>query len=109
MFENARIRTFRKNTRRSKLVPVAGLLLALVLMLPTVITPNLSLGLVQSAIVGPDDNNKKFHLSEATIDDIHKAIKAKQITAVELVNLYLARIKAYNGVCVNQPEPHSSA
>ena len=28
----------------------------------------------------------------------------KQITTVEVVNLYLARIKAYNGTCVNQPE-----
>ncbi len=29
---------------------------------------------------------------------------AKEITTVDVVNLYLARIKAYNGTCVNQPE-----
>ena len=46
----------------------------------------------------------KFELIEATIADIHHAIRAKQITATELVNMYLARIKAYNGTCVSEPE-----
>jgi amidase len=52
----------------------------------------------------PDDNGGKFHLEEATIADIHNAIETGQITTTELVHLYLDRIKAYNGVCVNQPE-----
>src|SRR5579872_3232690 len=47
---------------------------------------------------------KKFHVEEATIDEIQQAILTKQITAVGLVHLYLDRIKAYNGTCVNQPE-----
>src|SRR6202023_680606 len=34
---------------------------------------------------------------------IQDAIKTKQITTVQLVHLYLNRIKAYNGVCVDQP------
>src|SRR5450631_3507990 len=42
----------------------------------------------------------KFHLEEATIADVHRAIRAKQITAVQLVNLYFKRIEAYNGTCV---------
>ncbi len=46
----------------------------------------------------------KFHLEEATIADIQTAIKARQITATQLVELYLKRIKAYDGVCVNQPQ-----
>src|SRR5262245_38499785 len=41
-----------------------------------------------------------FHLEEATIADVQRAIRAKQITAVELVNLYFKRIEAYNGTCV---------
>jgi amidase len=41
-----------------------------------------------------------FHLEEATISDIHRAIRAKQITATRLVQLYFKRIEAYNGVCV---------
>jgi Asp-tRNA(Asn)/Glu-tRNA(Gln) amidotransferase A subunit family amidase len=49
-------------------------------------------------------NDKKFEVVEATIADIHRAIKSKQLTATELVNMYLARIKTYNGVCVSQPE-----
>src|SRR5229473_7180324 len=46
----------------------------------------------------------KFHLEEATIPEIQQAIKAKQITTVQLVHLYLDRIKAYNGPCVDQPD-----
>jgi amidase len=41
-----------------------------------------------------------FRLQEATIADIHRAILAKELTATELVGLYLRRIAAYNGQCV---------
>src|SRR5882757_9454685 len=44
-----------------------------------------------------------FHLEEATIADIQSAILHKQITTTELLELYLKRIKAYNGTCVKQP------
>jgi amidase len=47
---------------------------------------------------------KKFELVEATIADIQSAIKATQITATELLGMYLARIKAFNGTCVNEPQ-----
>src|SRR5215813_10035269 len=43
---------------------------------------------------------QKFNLEEATIVDIHRAIKARQINATQLVNLYLKRIEAYNGTRV---------
>jgi Asp-tRNA(Asn)/Glu-tRNA(Gln) amidotransferase A subunit family amidase len=46
----------------------------------------------------------KFHLEEATIADIQSAILGKQLTTEQLVRLYLARIKAYNGTCVKQPQ-----
>jgi len=46
----------------------------------------------------------KFHLEEASIADIQSAITSKQLTATDVVELYLARIKAYNGTCVNQPQ-----
>ena len=36
--------------------------------------------------------------------DIQQAIPARQITTEQLVRLYLARIKAYNGTCVNEPQ-----
>jgi amidase len=44
-----------------------------------------------------------FRLQEATIAGIQQAILTKQITTVGLVELYLKRIKAYNGTCVNEP------
>jgi len=52
------------------------------------------------AAASPDTT---FRLEEATIADIHHAIETKQITATALVSRYLARIKAYNGTCVSQP------
>src|SRR5215475_13516152 len=52
----------------------------------------------------PASRNRKFQIVEATIADIHQAIKSKQLTATQLVNMYLARIKAYNGTCVNEPQ-----
>src|SRR5262245_21290251 len=42
----------------------------------------------------------RFHLEEATIADVHRAIRERQLTATQLVNLYLKRIEAYNGACV---------
>src|ERR1700722_10195735 len=44
-----------------------------------------------------------LHGEEATIAHIQRAILAKQITCTELVKLYLARIKAYNGTAVAEP------
>src|ERR1700759_3226764 len=39
----------------------------------------------------------RFHLQEATIDDIQRAIRGGQITCRQLVQLYVNRAKAYNG------------
>ena len=40
----------------------------------------------------------RFHLEEATIDDVHRAIHEGQITCHGLIAAYFARAKAYNGV-----------
>ena len=60
-----------------------------------------------ATILGPHDVTShaaaqgwQFHLEEATIGDVHRAIRAKQITAEQLVSLYFKRIEAYNGTCV---------
>jgi amidase len=45
-----------------------------------------------------------FDVQEATIADTQNAILTKQITTTAIVKLYLTRIKAYNGTCVNEPE-----
>ncbi len=41
---------------------------------------------------------KAFQLEEATIDDLHAAIKAGRTTCLAVVQHYLARVRAYNGV-----------
>jgi Asp-tRNA(Asn)/Glu-tRNA(Gln) amidotransferase A subunit family amidase len=53
------------------------------------------LALMSSAASAP-----RFHLEEATIADVHRAIRAKETTAEQLVQLYFKRIEAYNGTCV---------
>src|SRR5215472_13858418 len=39
-----------------------------------------------------------FRIEEATIDALHRAIKAGETTCVAVVEQYLARVRAYNGV-----------
>ena len=41
---------------------------------------------------------KPFCLEEATIDEMHRAIRSGEITVVEIVQHYIARVRAYNGV-----------
>src|SRR5215204_2779357 len=41
----------------------------------------------------------RFHLMEATIPDVHRAIREGQITCRGLVQAYINRANAYNGVC----------
>jgi amidase len=45
-----------------------------------------------------------FEVHEATIDDIQQALLAGQVTTTRLVELYLRRIQAYDGTCVNEPQ-----
>ena len=40
-----------------------------------------------------------FHLLEATIPDVHRAIQEGQVTCRGLVQAYLNRARAYNGTC----------
>src|SRR5213080_2092778 len=46
----------------------------------------------------------KFRIEEATVEDIQAAILRGELTSTRVVQLYLNRIKAYNGTCVNQPD-----
>ena len=73
-------------------------------------TPTLISALFLFALVGRDEAGgqgvaqEEFYLEEVTIAGIQDAIRAGDLTAEQLVELYLARIRAYNGTCVNQPE-----
>ncbi len=40
---------------------------------------------------------KPFRLEEATIDELHAAIKAGETTVVDVVKHYIARVRAFNG------------
>jgi amidase len=60
--------------------------------------------IAMSATVGAQQQSPaQFHLQESSIADIQRAILAKKITSVGLVDLYLKRIKAYNNACVSEP------
>src|SRR5712691_11276377 len=41
----------------------------------------------------------RFHLPEATIADVHRAIQEGQISCRALVQAYISRARAYNGTC----------
>jgi amidase len=89
---NARIhgrRDFIKKTTAAGLLGAIGIPPSLTL--PAELSPQSS---VTKIAPGP------FRLEEATITDVHRAFLAKQLTAVSLVQMYLKRIEAYNGVCV---------
>src|SRR3954464_6846500 len=64
----------------------------------------LAIALGASSLPAVANAKGKFHLEEATIADIQQAIQAKELTSTQLLKLYLARIKAYNGLGVEEPE-----
>jgi Asp-tRNA(Asn)/Glu-tRNA(Gln) amidotransferase A subunit family amidase len=46
----------------------------------------------------PGAQDKPFRLDEATIEELHAAIRSGQTTCVEVVQRYIDRVRAYNGV-----------
>ena len=46
----------------------------------------------------PGMQDKPFRLEEATIDELHQAIRAGQTSCVAVVEQYIARVRAFNGV-----------
>lgn len=45
-----------------------------------------------------------FRVEEATLPQIQAALLARRVTTVGVVEQYLARVHAYNGTCVRQPD-----
>src|ERR1700688_268322 len=56
------------------------------------------LALMLAAAEAAHSQQANFHLEEATIDDVHRAIRDGKITCKGLVQLYINRAKAFNGV-----------
>ena len=48
--------------------------------------------------MAPNDSKKQFRLEEATISSLHDAIRSGETTCVAVVEHYIARARAYNGV-----------
>ena len=46
-----------------------------------------------------DSKLDHFRLEEATIEDLHEAIKSGKTTCLQVVERYIARVRAFNGVC----------
>src|SRR5262249_46590880 len=57
-----------------------------------------------TSFAATQDPPGNFHLEEATIAQIQNAILDGRISTIGVVELYLKRIKAYNGRCVNEPQ-----
>jgi Asp-tRNA(Asn)/Glu-tRNA(Gln) amidotransferase A subunit family amidase len=53
---------------------------------------------VSETTPAPDLYRKPFQLEEATIDEMHAAIMAGEITCVQIVQHYIDRARAFNGV-----------
>ena len=66
--------------------------------------PAIVIAFVPLLFAATDAGAQQFRVEETTIAAIHQAITSKRLTSVQLVQMYLARIRAYNGTCVNQPE-----
>lgn len=103
MFENGN--PFRNFDGRRKIVLASilgvGLLLAATM-------PALNISVVPAVTAAPPEENPgekvgqgkaKFDVVEASIADIHNAIKTNRATCVDIVQAYIDRAKAYNGVC----------
>src|SRR3984885_2037504 len=58
---------------------------------------------VAAATSAQPASSTQFHLQEASIADIQRAIMAQKITSTSLVEMYLKRIKTYNNTCVSEP------
>jgi amidase len=74
----------------------------LCLLLAGAIAGGLLLGLTPSVAQAqsPDSSKKaKFHIEEATIEDMHRAIEDGRTTCKGLVQAYVDRARAYNGMC----------
>ena len=62
-------------------------------------------GLLLAAAAGQSATAGRFHLQEATIDGIQAAIRSGEITCQGLVQAYINRARAYNGVCTELATP----
>jgi len=59
----------------------------------------LLIGLLFASASSPSLAKDSFHVEEASIDDLHNAIQKGATTCQGIVQAYIDRVKAYNGIC----------
>lgn len=100
------VRGFSKRTRclvgfiRKSLLPISVIGVTLLMLSPLLNNFTFRQGVILFYPEAEAAEKWRFHLEEATIADVHRAFRSKQLTATQLVNVYLKRIEAYNGTCV---------
>lgn len=101
---------FKKIRNRTKLVVSCCLAFGLMLgtIVPVLNIPLFPSGMFQTAVAQagndkgkPDNpgNKTRFDVVEASISDIHNAIKTNKATCTDIVQAYIDRAAAYNGAC----------
>ena len=65
----------------------------------SVVTRTVLLGSVLTIASLPAFAQSRFQVEEATIDDVQEAIQQGRTTCVEVVQAYVDRARAYNGMC----------
>jgi Asp-tRNA(Asn)/Glu-tRNA(Gln) amidotransferase A subunit family amidase len=99
---------FKQLSKKNKVIlaSVLGSVLFLSTLTPVLNIPFLPSSLLPAVTAAPgddkgkkDEKKSKFNVVETSIADIHNAIKKKQATCTDIVQAYIDRAKAYNGVC----------
>jgi len=66
---------------------------------------SISLMVLGFSIASNAHSTEKFQIEEATIEGIHNAIQSGQMSCRQIVQAYIERAKAYNGVCTELLTP----
>jgi Asp-tRNA(Asn)/Glu-tRNA(Gln) amidotransferase A subunit family amidase len=83
-----------RRTRLGLLAAIAAITAAAVLIQPAGLRRSAS---AEAAAQAQQTAAQGFHLQEATIADVQRAIRSGQLTCRQLVQLYINRARAYNG------------
>ena len=64
-----------------------------------IVASNLALGCAWMMGAVAASAQGAFQVEEATIGDLHRAIRGGETTCVQVVEAYVERARAYNGIC----------
>src|SRR5688572_4351665 len=58
-----------------------------------------AIAMVSMAVLPAVAQSQAFAVEESTIEDVHRAIQSGEATCKSIVQSYLERVRAYNGMC----------